>query len=296
MASLLIEAAGGLQWNLGGLRVSAAGGGRAALLGLALLVLRLGLYRRAPFAFVPAIRRLIEAARRFLEPGVSVTGGYYLLLALFSLWASLGPRAGLYTALYRLVPGFDFIRVPSRLTVLTVLALAVLAGMGVERLRSRRAFPAILLLLLVEMAAFPLDARPYPILVSPMDRALVELEPGPVAVFPVPDPRETISSASRHSDYMLQSTMHFLPLVNGYSGFTPRAHDRLFRKLASFPSEDGLDELQKLSVRYAVFHRVGYDEAEWKGLLTRLDRFADRLSLRKEFDEGRLYELTSRAR
>ncbi len=291
IASLLIEAAGGVRWNLGGLRLSAAGGGRAALLWISLLVLRLGIHGRAPFAFVGAVRRLIESARRFLEPRMGVTGGFYLGLALFSLWASLGPRAGLYAALYRLVPGFDFIRVPPRLTVLTVLALAVLAGMGAERVR--RAFPAVLLLLLVELAAFPLDARPYKVQASPMDRALLEMEPGPVAAFPIPDPRDTVAAASRHSLYMVHSTVHFFPLVNGYSGFTPERHDRLFRELASFPSEIGLAELEKISVRYAVFHRSGYDEAGWKAALERLDRFSDRLELRKTFDEGRLYELVT---
>ncbi len=289
VTSLLIEAAGGLRWNLGGVRLSAAGGGRAALLGLFLLALRLGIFRRAPFALLPALSRSIERVRSFLEPRMGISGGFYVVLAFCSLWASLGPRAFLYTALYRLVPGFDFIRVPSRLTVLTVLALAVLAGMGAERVR--RAFPAVLLLLLVELAAFPLDARPYPFVISPMDRALLEMEPGPVAAFPIPDPRDTIAAASRHSLYMLNATVHFLPMVNGYSGFTPERHDRLFRQLASFPSENGLSELEKLSVRYAVFHRNGYDEAGWKALLERVDSFSDRLALRKTFDEGRLYEL-----
>ena len=289
ITSLLIEAAGGIQWNLGGLRLSAAGGGRAALLSILLLALRLGIFGRAPFAFLPALRRCIEGVRSFLEPRMGVSAGFYVVLALLSLWASLGPRAGLYAALYRLVPGFDFIRVPSRLTVLTVLALAVLAGMGAERVR--RAFPAVLLLLLVELAAFPLDARPYAIPASPMDRALVEMEPGPVAAFPIPDPRDTIAAASRHSLYMLHSTVHFFPLVNGYSGFTPERHDRLFRELVSFPSENGLSGLETLSVRYAVFHRSGYDEAGWDALLERVDRFSDRLELRKTFDEGRVYEL-----
>jgi hypothetical protein len=291
ITSLLIEAAGGLRWNLGGVRLSAAGGGRAALLSILLLALRLGIFGRAPFAFLTALRRSIEGIRSFLEPRMGVSGGFYVVLALVSLWASLGPRAGLYTALYRLVPGFDFIRVPSRLTVLTVLALAVLAGMGAERVR--RAFPAVLLLLLVELAAFPLDARPYAIPASPMDRALVEMEPGPVAAFPIPDPRDTIAAASRHSLYMLHATVHFLPLVNGYSGFTPERHDRLFRELASFPSENGLSELEKLSVRYAVFHRSGYDEAGWKAVLNRVDRFPDRLELRASFEEGRIYSIVN---
>ena len=291
ITSLLIEAAGGLRWNLGGVRLSAAGGGRAALLSVLLLVLRLGVFGRAPFAFLSALRRCIQAVRSFLEPRMGVSGGFYVVLALVSLWASLGPRAGLYSALYRLVPGFDFIRVPSRLTVLTVLALAVLAGMGAERVR--RAFPAVLLLLLVELAAFPLDARPYPIQASPMDQALAAMEPGPVALFPIPDPRDTIAAASRHSLYMLGSTVHFLPMVNGYSGFTSARHDRLFRELASFPSENGMSELEKLSVRYAVFHRSGYDEAEWNALLERTSHFSDRLELRASFDEGRLYSIVN---
>ena len=47
---------------------------------------------------------------------------------MLSLWASLGPPFGLYTVLYKLLPGFDLIRVPSRLAILTLLAVAILAG------------------------------------------------------------------------------------------------------------------------------------------------------------------------
>jgi hypothetical protein len=291
LTSLFIEASGGLRWNVAGVRVSAAGGGRAALVGVLLLALRLALFGRAPFAFLPELRRCMAGIRGFLEPRMGVAGGFYVLVALVSSWASLGPRAGLYTALYRLVPGFDFIRVPPRLTLLTVLALAVLAGMGAERVR--RAFPAVLLLLLVEFAAFPLDARPYRVQPSAMDVALAGMEPGPVVAFPIPDPRDTIAAASRHSQYMLHSTAHYLPLVNGYSGFTPERHDRIFRELAAFPSENGLSELEKISTRYAVFHRSGYDEAGWAALLERLSHFSRRLELRKEFDEGRIYEIVT---
>ncbi len=292
VASLLIEAAGGIRWELGPFLISAASGGRAAIAALVFLAVRLALFGRRPFAYLPAMRIGVERVRRFLEPRMGVSGGFYVLLAIVSLWASVGPRAGLYTALFRLVPGFDFIRVPSRLTVLTVLALAVLAGIGAERVR--RWFFPVLLLLLVELAAFPLDARPYSIEASAMDLALAGMEPGPVAAFPIPDPRDTIAAARRHSLYMLQSTVHFLPLVNGYSGFTPERHDRLFRELASFPSERGLSELEELSVRYAVFHRSGYDEAEWNAFLARASGFSDRLALLQTFDEGRIYELVSR--
>ncbi|HEY7818922.1 MAG TPA: hypothetical protein VIG29_11930, partial [Vicinamibacteria bacterium] len=274
-AAIAIEAAGGFRWSFGGVRVSALDGTRAAIVGIAVLALRFVLHGRS---------------RSRLLPNLPSPAGYYFLLGVFSFWMSLGPRAGLYSLLYRLLPGFDFLRVPPRFTVLTVLAIAVLAAIGAERLRLR-ARGILLLLLLVELAAFPLDARGYEVVVSPMDRALAEMDPGPVAAFPIPDPRDGVAAASRHSLYMLRSTVHFLPLVNGYSGFTPEGHDRLFRVLASFPTENGLLELEKLSVRYAVFHRDGYGAAEWSSLLERIESFSDRLEPLKTFEQGRVYEL-----
>ncbi|MGH9337674.1 MAG: hypothetical protein ACRD21_28315, partial [Vicinamibacteria bacterium] len=135
LAALLIEASGGVRFHLSGMTLSASGGVRAFFCALALLVLRLALFGRTPFAFTAALRSAKGAMRCFLEPRFGIAGGFYLALAIFSFWASLGPGAGLYGAMYRLVPGFDFIRVPSRFFLLSVLALAVLAGIGAERLR-----------------------------------------------------------------------------------------------------------------------------------------------------------------
>jgi hypothetical protein len=292
IAALVIEVAGGVRWSLPGFRVSAASGGRALAAALAIAAFRWIRFRRTPFAFRSPLLDLRERTRSFLEPRSGIEGGYYAFLAVFSLWASLGPGAGLYTALYRLVPGFDFVRVPSRITILTVLALAVLAGIGFDRLRSRLAALGFLGFALLELAAFPLGTRAYPVSSSPMDRFLAASERAPIAVFPVPDPRDAVSAASRHSLYMLNSTSHYFPMVNGYSGFTPPSHDRLFRGLVSFPDERGLEALESLSVRWVVFHRGGYDDEAWNSLLARLSRFPDRLELRAEYDEGRVYELS----
>ena len=65
---------------------------------------------------------------------MGLDAGFYVVLAVLSLWACLGPGYVLYTTLYRLLPGFDLIRVPSRLFILTLLALAVLAAKGLDRL------------------------------------------------------------------------------------------------------------------------------------------------------------------
>ncbi len=257
---------------------------------LFLLAVRLAVFGRAPFAFVPWLRARVEQTRRFLEPRVGISGGFYALLLAVSLWASFGPGAGLYTALYRLVPGFDFIRVPSRLTVLSVLGSR--CSPEWERSACGAGLPRSSSFFSSSSRRFRSTSRPYAIEAPPMDHALAEMEPGPVAVFPIPDPRDTLAAASRHSIYMLHSTLHFLPLVNGYSGFTPERHDRLFRELASFPSEKGLAELEAISVRYAVLYRSGYGDPEWNAVLERVAGFPDRLALRKAYAEGRIYELT----
>jgi hypothetical protein len=291
VAAIAIEASGGVRWSLPGLRLSAAGGGRAAAAALVLALVRWTAFRRSTFALRSPLVYLRERARSFLEPRFGVAGGFYALLAVLSLWASLGPRAGLYAALYRLVPGFDFVRVPSRITLLTVLALAVLAGIGFDRLRSRFARLSLIALALLELAAFPLETTPYSMPSSPMDAFLTASERAPIAVFPIPDPRDTVLAASRHSLYMLSSTTHYFPMVNGYSGFTPPSHDRLFRSVVHFPDEPGIEALESLSVRWVVFHRGGYDDESWNALLERIERFSDRLALRAEYAEGRVYEL-----
>jgi hypothetical protein len=237
---------------------------------------------------------------------MGIQAGYYFFLAVFSLWIALGPSFGLYTAIYRLVPGFDLIRVPSRFTLLTVLSLAVLAGGGLDRLlgsvraRRRRLLApvgiAILGILLLEFAAFPLDAPPYSFAIPPIDRWIAReaQRSGPFAVveLPIPDPRDAAASARWHSLYMLHSTAHWQGLVNGYSGFTPPTHDALFRKLVNFPDEASIGALEQMGVRYAVIHRHVLDEDEWKEMKEKLQVFDDRLRLEAEEGNGLAYSLT----
>lgn len=231
---------------------------------------------------------------------MGVQAAFYLGLTSLTLWASVGPQAGLYAALYRWLPGFDFIRVPSRLTILTVLALAMLAGFGAERLAKRRPLlgPLFAVFILVELAAFPLDTQLYAVTSTPMDNWLRDQsDRAPIVVLPIPDPADDVEAARHHSRYMLNALVHLRPLVNGYSGFTPPSHRRLFQILGSFPDDFGLAELEKLGVRYAVFHRSGYDARGWEAVLEGAARHADRMELKASFQRGqageggRVYEL-----
>jgi hypothetical protein len=61
------------------------------------------------------------------------TAVLYGSLAAVAFWASLGPQAGLYRALYYL-PAFSFLRAPSRIGIVVVLSLAALASLAIARL------------------------------------------------------------------------------------------------------------------------------------------------------------------
>ncbi len=286
LVAILIELAGGVR--IGGF--SANGGGRTLVVALALLAIRFAVYRRRPFA-----AGYRAGWKAWTTGRMGPHAGFYLWLGALSLWASLGPAGVFYSALYRVLPGFDFIRVPSRLTLLTVLGLAVLAGFGVEFLASKRKWlaPSVVMIVLIELAAFPLETTGYEVKPSPMDWWLAEQDsPASIVALPIPDPRDDVASARSHSTYMLSSLAHFMPLVNGYSGFTPQSHRRLFQRLAQFPDDDGLRLLEELGVRFAVFHRNGYDERQWEELLTRAAALSERLAIAASFDEGRVYELT----
>jgi hypothetical protein len=226
--------------------------------------------------------------------------GFYGLLAVLSIWASLGPPFGLYTLLYRALPGFDLIRVPSRLAILTLLAFAVLAGAGlariVERLRPRAqtaAGAALVLLLVVEFAAFPLNAPAYAIEVGELDRWVAgRPRPFVVAELPVAPPSDAVGTARHNSHYMLHSMLHWQPTVNGYSGFLPPRHEMLFDQLTRFPDEGSVRALETLGVNYVVLHRADYGEERFaRAVADAQALFPTRLVLEHHGPDGRVYSV-----
>lgn len=197
------------------------------------------------------------------------------LLALVTLWLSAGPPIGLWPAVYWL-PGMNFIRAPSRFMILFVLALAVLAGVGVDRLagagsaaRRRAVGTLCAALMVVEFSAFPFGASPLDIQPAPIDRWLAT-QPTPFSIveLPLPDPADVGPFARRQATFMLDSMAHWQKLVNGYSGITPPEHQALYGELSKFPTAPGIDALKALGVTYVVIHSDLYDPADW----TRVER------------------------
>jgi hypothetical protein len=252
--------------------------------------------------FLPLLLALAALAavfvRRARAGGRPPATAFYGILALVSVWLSIGPPLGLWPLVYWL-PGLSFIRVPSRFTMLAVLGLAIVAAAGFDWLAARlgarrpRAFAAaIVVLLVLEFAAVPLAVVPYKLEIPLADRWLAT-RPGPFAVaeVPLPDPLQAGPFERRQTMYMLHSTAHWQRTVHGYSGIRAPLHDRLYVLLRSFPDDASLDELVRLDVRYVVVHTELYPPGEWDQVAARIDRYGSRVRLEHVAGTGRVYSL-----
>jgi hypothetical protein len=254
------------------------------------------------------------------------------IAALLSLGPSWGARDGSgqplpYGFLFEHAPFFKAMRVPARLGGLVDVALVALAGIGaavvwrwlrtrplVARRRHLVGLGIVALLSLGILA--DLDAAPIPL--ESVDRgaevaAVYEWlarqpDDGAVMEFPAEsifaDPAGT--SVRRHVGLsMYWSTYHWKPLVNGNSGFIPRAYsDMIEAFVGQLPRSDGtltgrishVDRqnvalLQQFGVRYLIFHRSQYHAEDWSAVIAALDAAETELERVGDFGEATVYRV-----
>jgi hypothetical protein len=255
---------------------------------------RLAIARRSPLDVGPRLRRMSDAVRRWAAINRRNDALAYVAITLVSVWLAAGPPARLWTLVYWL-PGFNFIRVPSRFMLLAVLGLAVLAGIGFDRLTARLAMPRRRALatiagigLVAEFSAVPLGTEAYRVDIPAIDRWLAS-QPTPFVVAELPEGGERL-----HTEYMLHSTAHWQKTIEGYSGFRPPLHEQLYRELARFPDDTTLERLRQIGVNYIVVHTDLYSPQEWPTVERRLTAFQDRLALMHVEGAGRVYAIRPR--
>ena len=218
---------------------------------------------------------------------------FYLLVGIAALWSSFGPDAGLYTLLYRTVPVFSLLRAPARFGLAVSLALAVLSAGGVAALlerqpeQRRRWIAAACVLFAALDVSMTMPFRK----VDRFPRAyevLAQSRPGAVAEFPffyIP------ADFFRHSRYLLGSTAHWQPLVNGYSDYIPPDFVEIAVPLASFPNPEGFEILRARRARYAVFHLDLYNSSNREGTLKRIEAYKEYLKPLVREDNVWLFEI-----
>jgi hypothetical protein len=228
-----------------------------AALGLAAVGIATGLPRFSRKRCQPPFLERCQPPGDPGEPSERETVVLFGTVGVLALWASFGPAAGLYSALYSMIPLFSFLRAPSRLGPIVMLALAILAATGVRRLvdgapahRRRLITAAIVAAAALELNVAPFGWERAPRLPSPY-LLLAQLPRGPVAEFPFYGGRVAYHL---HTQYMLFSTSHWFPLVNGYSDYIPADFREAAFVLDSFPSNDSFNVMRKHRVRYITIH------------------------------------------
>jgi hypothetical protein len=142
-------------------------------------------------------------------------------------------------------------------------------------------------------AAAELAILPFPwerALVPPSSyRVLATLPVAPLAEFPFYGGRV---AWHLHTQYMIYSTIHWMPMMNGYSDYTPPQFRTDSFILDSFPSNDSFRVLQRARVRYVGIHwdMFGPRADEIRG---RLDPYAANLRELASDDRMTLYEIVS---
>jgi hypothetical protein len=183
---------------------------------------------------------------------VVVTGVLALLL-------SFGPGEGWSPFdLFARLPGMSLFRAPARFALLVVLATALLVAIAVAWLQprlGRAAAPVLLLLAALGLSeSYVIDfpaGQPAPTPIPPVYERIAALAPG--AVLSLPAYRGT-PDAFRQADYLLFSTAHWHPIVNGAGRQEPPQHGERMTVFARFPSQQAVDRLREVGVRYVVLH------------------------------------------
>jgi len=212
-------------------------------------------------------------------------------LTLLAFWASFGPTGVLYSALYKVVPMFTWMRAPARFGLIVGFGLSVFAGVAISAWLRKVQRPgmvtAVLAIITVGELAVPLHLPEVPP-VAPVYLTLATLPRAPLIETPFFYPQVGLF---QHTKYMLASTAHWMPMVNGYSDYIPPDFYEHVMLLAPFPSSDAFKILEPNGVRSALLHMTGYNTEKSKDVLTRLKEFEPYLRPLYMDETTRLYEI-----
>ncbi|HZP48485.1 MAG TPA: hypothetical protein VFB07_08125 [Vicinamibacterales bacterium] len=174
----------------------------------------------------------------------------YLLGLLIAFDISLGFNGLTFRLLYEYVLPFRGLRIPARNGIIVGFSLAVLAGFGAARLRDRRWAVAIAALMLAEYASWHIPMVHVPLEPPGVYADILRDNAGnpPAAIFEFP------VSSQDDPTYMYFATFHWLPLVNGYSGFFPPSYIFLVNAVQRLPDDLSLTAIKSHGARYLLVH------------------------------------------
>jgi hypothetical protein len=196
-----------------------------------------------------------------VAPPLSAASVAYAAILTISADLALGMNGVGYETLYRWLPPLRAVRVPPRFAMIVGLALAVLAGLGIDRLTRHRQPATQLALAALVVAAVTVESRPRALELREVDDPMpavyqwLAAQPrGVVCEYPVGNLQGRI--VPQDATYMYYSTHHWQPMLNGYSGFVPASYLELLDRLKDFPDDGSIAYLKQRGVKYLLVHNA----------------------------------------
>jgi hypothetical protein len=170
---------------------------------------------------------------------------------------SLGIKTPVYGWLFHVFPPMQGLRAAARFGNLFLLGMAALAGIGLADLRQRRPPGRAVLLGVGLVALANLESLRAPFHYTrfegiPAIYSLLAEEPGRVVLVETPfyPPQAVFENAS----YVLASTVHWRPLMNGYSGYIPASYRKYAASFWFFPEDYAIQEMRRAGVTHVMVH------------------------------------------
>jgi len=170
---------------------------------------------------------------------------------------SFGGAVPGYALLYKFVPLFQGVRIVARFGYLQIIGIAVLAGFAFALVRRQMTNAnmriavsgAALAIAFVEPLAAPIELTRFPGISPIYDRVA-----GTHGTIVVEIPFYRWGRSFAGATYQLNSTHHWRPLLNGYSGFQPDVYAANHEALYAFPDATSIAALQRQGVTHVFVH------------------------------------------
>jgi hypothetical protein len=246
------------------------------------------------------VARLLQRPRGAIRPRFGPETATWVLLGgavLFSSGPYLVTPAGNpivplpYLFFYNYLPGFSTIRSPIRFFVVVAAAASALAGYAFARWTAKlpsvaRLAGAGMLVVGCLWYAAPSSTVTMPAALgagAPEVYRWLAQQPTDGAVLEIPGLEGDVVGDLRNARYVVSSTIHWRPLVNGYTGYPPPTASLVFALSRRLPDPDAFAILVDLvDIRWIVVHRNALSRADarrWSDLhlpgLTAVGRFGD---------------------
>lgn len=182
---------------------------------------------------------------------------------------SFAGRLPFYAVLHDANPLFQAVRVQAHLGQIVLVLIAVLAGFGaavvLRRWPARASIAGVALFLLVNIEALRAPVGYVWFDGVPAIYETLAAEEGAVVVeVPFPMPQQWFLNGP----YMVYSTQHWRPMLNGYSGFRPPSYEKSYEAARAFPSDESLIALHERGVTHVIVHRQAFGEDRVQQLST----------------------------